>query len=48
MKEDLYTFTAHGDLNGNGVWSRFEMAAGTDSDNTLYHARGVWIGDETE
>ena len=48
LKEDLYTFSAYGDLDGNGIRSRFEMAAGTDSTNTLYHARAIWLRDEIE
>lgn len=47
-KEDLYTFSAHGDLDGDGVRSTFELAAGSDSTNTLYHARAVYISDDDE
>jgi type IV pilus assembly protein PilA len=44
----LYTFVAHGDLDGDGVRSRFELAAGTDSNNELYRAPGLYIEDELE
>ncbi len=48
LKADLYTFSAHGDLDGDGTRSTFELAAGTDSTNTLYHARAIYIVDEME
>lgn len=48
LKEDLYTFSAHGDLDGDGVRSTFELAAGTDSTNNLYHARAVFISEDDE
>ena len=48
LKTDLYTFYAFGDLDDDGLRSTFELAAGTDSTNTLYHARGVHVMDETE
>lgn len=44
----LYTFYAHGDLDADGTLSTFELAAGTDTSNTLYHARGIYISKETE
>jgi prepilin-type N-terminal cleavage/methylation domain-containing protein len=44
----LYTFYAHGDLDTDGTWSTFELAAGTDSSNTMYHSRGIYIAKETE
>ena len=46
LKEDLYTFYTYGDLDGDGVFSTFELAAGTDSTNTLYHARAVHVVDD--
>jgi len=44
----LYTFYAEGDLDGDGATSLFSMATGSDGQNILYHARGVYIRDETE
>lgn len=44
----IYTFTAQGDLDGDGIRSTFELAAGTDGDRTLYHARGFFVVNETE
>ena len=44
----LYTFFAHGDLDGDGVRSTFELAAGSDSYNLMFHARGLYIDRETE
>ena len=44
----MYTFYAEGDLDGDGTNSRFELAAGTDSEITLYHARGFYIVNEIE
>jgi len=45
---NVYTFTAYGDLDGDSVFSTFELAAGTDRDVTLYHARGFYINQEIE
>ena len=45
---NLYTFYANGDLDGDGVYSTFELAAGTDSSNQIYHARAITIFNETE
>jgi type IV pilus assembly protein PilA len=44
----IYTFFAKGDLDGDGTQSNFELAAGTDSEITLYHARGFYIENEIE
>lgn len=44
----VYTFTAHGDLDGDTTLSTFELAAGTDRDRTLYHAKGFYINNEIE
>lgn len=46
--QNLYTFVAEGDLDGDGILSRFELAAGSDQDDTLYHARGFHILREIE
>jgi type IV pilus assembly protein PilA len=44
----MYTFFAVGNLDGDATSSRFELAAGTDSETTLYHARGFFIQNEIE
>ena len=46
--ENLYTFYANGDLDGDGTWSTFELAAGTNTDNEFFHARGMYIDRESE
>lgn len=46
--QTLYTFFAVGNLDADGTSSRFELAAGTDAEITLYHARGFYIKDEIE
>jgi hypothetical protein len=43
-----YTFFANGDLDGDATMSTFELAAGTDKDATLYHAKGFYINKEIE
>ena len=45
---DVYTFYSHADLDGDNTESTFELATGTDDDNSLYHARGFFISSETE
>jgi type II secretory pathway pseudopilin PulG len=45
---DLYTFFAHGDLDGDGLESTFELAAGSDANNVLYHSRAFFIAQEIE
>jgi prepilin-type N-terminal cleavage/methylation domain-containing protein len=46
---NLYTFYANGDLNGNGLFSTFEFAAGSDAaNNTMYHALGMYVNLEME
>ena len=44
----VYTFFAQGDLDGDAIKSTFELAAGTDKDVTLYHAKGFYIVNEIE
>jgi type IV pilus assembly protein PilA len=44
----VYTFFANGDLDGDSTDSTFELAAGTDGDNSLYHAKGFYINNEIE
>lgn len=46
--QSLYTFRARGDLDGDGLQSLIELAAGSDTDDTLYHARGFHIVNEIE
>jgi type II secretory pathway pseudopilin PulG len=48
VTSDVYTFSAQGDLDGDGTRSTFELAAGTDDSRTLRHARGIYIVNETE
>lgn len=43
-----YTFQAIGDLDGDGVLSTFELAAGSDSSNNLIRAPGFYITNELE
>lgn len=44
----VYTFTAQGDLDGDGVRSTFELAAGTDDSRTLFHSKGIYVMNELE
>ncbi len=44
----LYTFVAMGDLDGDNVFSRFELAAGSDASNVMYHSVGVYVANEGE
>jgi type IV pilus assembly protein PilA len=44
----VYTFYAQGDLDGDSTRSTFELATGTDADNSLYHAKGFYIVNEIE
>ena len=46
--EALYTFYANGDLDEDGTLSTFELSAGSDPANLFYHARGLYISNETE
>lgn len=43
-----YTFQAQGDLDGDNTNSLFELAAGSDANNVLYHATGLYIENELE
>jgi len=45
---ELYTFYAHGDLDGDGTESTFELPAGSDAANVMMHGRAVFIDKETE
>jgi len=44
----MYTFKAAGDLDGDTSPSNFEMAVGSNSENTLYHGQGFYIENELE
>ena len=44
----LYTFRAEGDLDADTERSTFDLAAGSDNVNQLYHARGFHIRNENE
>jgi type IV pilus assembly protein PilA len=46
--QDIYTFFAQGDLDGDNINSTFELATSTDPNNTLYHAKGFYITNEIE
>jgi prepilin-type N-terminal cleavage/methylation domain-containing protein len=45
---EVYYFRAWGDLDGDGDQAMFELAASSDSENLLYHARGFYVLNETE
>jgi hypothetical protein len=44
----IHTFLAQGDLDGDGVYSRFEVASGFDQALDLYRAPGIYIENELE
>ena len=44
----VYTLYAHGDLDDDKTLSTFELSVGTDNNNVLYHARGLYISHEIE
>lgn len=46
--QNLYTFQAFGDLDGDGDTSLFELAAGSSDDNELMRAPGLYIANEVE
>jgi prepilin-type N-terminal cleavage/methylation domain-containing protein len=45
---DVYTFYAHGDLDGDGIQSTFEMPVGSNGAHQLYHSRGLYIANDSE
>jgi type IV pilus assembly protein PilA len=46
--DDVYTFKAVGNLDSDSTYSTFELATGTDRDNSLFHARGFYVINELE
>ena len=44
----IYTFQAHGDLDGDGTPSTFEIQCGTNANNELYRSAGIYVEDELE
>jgi Tfp pilus assembly protein PilE len=46
--ENLYSFRAHGDLDGDGTPSLFELTAGSDAANEPTRAAGVYTENELE
>lgn len=44
----IYTFAANGDLDGNGTKSTFELAVGSNAQNELYRAPGIFTANELE
>ena len=45
---EMYNLRARGDLDNDDTSSLFELAAGSNNDNELYHAKGFFIENETE
>ena len=46
--ENLYSFRAYGDLDGDSTTSTFELAAGSSQNNELMRAPGLYIENELE
>jgi hypothetical protein len=44
----IYTFFAHGDLDGDGTQSTFELAVGAGDADLLARSRGLYIRNEVE
>jgi len=44
----VYTFYANGDLDGDTVLSTFSLSAGTNPDNALYRAPGIYSNNPLE
>jgi type IV pilus assembly protein PilA len=45
---NIYTFSANGDLDNDTVLSTFSLSAGTNPDNALYRAPGIYSVDPLE
>ncbi len=39
----LYTFYAHGDIDGDSLQSTFMISTGSDDEGQLYHSRGLYV-----
>ncbi len=48
ISTDLYRLRAVGNLDSDTTNSTFELSAGSDANNELYHASGFFITNETE
>ena len=46
--EALYSFRAYGDLDGDGITSLYELAAGAGPNGTLVRSGGIFTQDELE
>jgi type IV pilus assembly protein PilA len=44
----VYTFTANGDLDGDNTESTFQLAAGSNPDNALFRAPGIFTNSPLE
>ena len=44
----VYTFQAIGNLDGDAIQSRFELAVGSNTNNDLYRAPGIFVQNELE
>ena len=44
----MYTFTANGNLDGDSAESTFSLAVGANADNALYRAPGIFNNDPLE
>jgi len=44
----IYTFHANGDLDGDGVFSNFEISVGSNADNELFRSPGIFVERELE
>jgi hypothetical protein len=46
--DDIYTFSAIGDIDGDGIFATFSLAVGSDDHNQLYHGRGIFAENPVE
>jgi len=46
--ENLYSFRAYGDLDGDGTTSMYELTAGVDANGELYRSPGIYTEQELE
>ena len=47
-RRNIYTFRANADLDGDMIESRFELAVGSNMDNELFRAPGIYVENELE